>query len=66
MVEVDKRYLALVHPVNVLIRNGDVWIERIFTGEQVAAGVILPGFAVAVANLWDEHEDHEAANGNSE
>jgi Uma2 family endonuclease len=46
--------------VTVLIRHGDVWIERIFTGEQAAAGVLLPGFALALADVWAEPADGDA------
>lgn len=40
--------------VTVLIRNGDVWIERAFADGQQAGSVVLPGFAVSVADLWLE------------
>lgn len=37
----------------VLIRNGDAWIERAFGAEQEAEGVLLPGFRVGVAALFE-------------
>ncbi len=40
------------HKVTVLIRDGDVWVERAFVDGQNAEGVALPGFAVPVADLW--------------
>ena len=38
--------------VAVLVRDGDVWVESGFVEGQDARGVVLPGFAVAVGNLW--------------
>ena len=38
--------------VTVLIRTGDVWAEQSFSGEQQVASLVLPGFAVRVADLW--------------
>lgn len=38
--------------ITVLIRRGDVWHERAFDGEQAAEGLVLPGFAVPLAELW--------------
>lgn len=38
--------------VTVLRRRGDSWIEAVFRDGQVASGRVLPGFAVAVADLW--------------
>jgi Uma2 family endonuclease len=35
----------------VLIRFGDSWIEHVFNADQVAEGLVLPGFRVAVAEL---------------
>ena len=42
--------------VTVLIRDGDAWIERVFQGEQTAQGLVLPGFALPLAELWPEEE----------
>ena len=54
--------------MTVLVRNGDVWAERVFVDGQTAEGLALPGFAVPVADLWiipveedDDDEDEEAA-----
>ncbi len=41
----------------VLIRDGDVWIEHVFHDGQTAEGLVLPGFAVSVADLWQGTDD---------
>ena len=46
----------LARRVTVLIRDGDAWIERVFQGEQAAEGLVLPGFALPLAELWPEEE----------
>jgi Uma2 family endonuclease len=46
--------------VTVLIRHGDAWIERAFTGEQKAASVLLPGFEVTLVELWAVPEEEDA------
>ena len=38
--------------VTVLNRDGDVWAEAVFVDGQAASGLVLPGFAVPVADLW--------------
>ena len=38
--------------VTVLWRRGDSWTETVFLDGQVASGLVLPGFAVPVADLW--------------
>ena len=38
--------------VTVLVRNGDTWAESVFVEGQIARGVVLPGFALAVIDLW--------------
>jgi Uma2 family endonuclease len=43
--------------VTVLIRNGDAWIERVFTDGQTAKGLVLPGFAVPVAEIWPASDE---------
>jgi Uma2 family endonuclease len=42
--------------VTVLSRDGDVWVERVFQGEQTIASYVLPGFAGRVADLWLDAE----------
>ena len=42
----------IARKVTVLARNGDVWAETVFVAGQSATGLALPGFAVAVADLW--------------
>lgn len=54
--------------VLVLVRNGDAWVERVFQNDQAAEGLVLPGFAVRLPELWAVLEDappedgHEPAN----
>ncbi len=38
--------------VTVLRRRGDSWTETVFVDGQSASGRVLPGFAVAVSDLW--------------
>ena len=43
------------------------WSERVFTGEEVIAGALLPGFQGTVSELWinaelDEDEATDSAN----
>ncbi len=38
--------------VVVLIRDGDAWVERVFTGNQKAQGLVLPGFSARPNDLW--------------
>ena len=38
--------------VTVLVRDGDDWAERVFVDGQAAEGEVLPGFVVAVSDLW--------------
>ena len=43
--------------VTVLIRDGDVWVERSFRDGQIAQGVAMPGFALVVSDLWQIPDD---------
>jgi Uma2 family endonuclease len=45
--------------VTVLTRNGDAWIETSFGDGQSASGLVLPGFAVPVVDLWVIPDDEE-------
>ena len=45
--------------VLVLIRDGDAWVERPFAEGQVAEGLVLPGFRVAVAELLARPDDDD-------
>ena len=45
--------------VSVLTRNGDAWAEARFVDGQSASGLVLPGFAVPVADLWVMPPDDE-------
>ncbi len=38
--------------VTVLVRQEDAWAERVFVDGEIVEGSVLPGFAVAVAELW--------------
>jgi Uma2 family endonuclease len=53
--------------VTVLIRDGDVWVERVYRDDQQARSLVLPGFVVSVLDLWtdveDDQPDSETANG---
>jgi Uma2 family endonuclease len=42
--------------VIVLYREGDVWVERVFQGDQTIESLVLPGFAGRVAELWLDAE----------
>lgn len=43
--------------VTVLLRDGDVWVERLFVGDADAEGLVLPGFRVPLAELWAQAQD---------
>jgi Uma2 family endonuclease len=45
--------------VTVMIRDGDAWVERVFGDGQVASGLVLPGFAVPVSDIWAAAADAE-------
>ncbi|MDB5349499.1 MAG: hypothetical protein JWN86_746 [Planctomycetota bacterium] len=47
--------------VTVLTRDGDVWAESVFVDGQIASGLVLPGFAVPVADLWVMPPDEDEA-----
>jgi Uma2 family endonuclease len=38
--------------VTFLVRSGDVWTEQSLAGDQQVTSLVLPGFAVRVADLW--------------
>jgi Uma2 family endonuclease len=42
--------------VTVLSRDGDVWAERSFQGDQAIGSLVLPGFAGRVDDLWADAE----------
>jgi Uma2 family endonuclease len=42
----------LKRQVTVLTRRGDTWNEAVFRDDQVIVGLVLPGFATTVAELW--------------
>jgi Uma2 family endonuclease len=46
--------------VTVLTRDGDVWREQVFRGEQPVASVVLPGFAPRVEEFWAGVDEDEA------
>ena len=45
--------------VTVLIRDGDAWREQVYRDDQRASGLVLPGFAIRVSDLWNEIEEDE-------
>jgi Uma2 family endonuclease len=45
--------------VTVLVRDGDSWREQVYRDDQLAEGLVLPGFAIRVSDLWAEIEDEE-------
>jgi len=47
------------HRVTVLCRDGDVWVEQVFQGDQTIASLVLSGFAGRVAELWADPEDED-------
>lgn len=47
--------------VLVLTRDGDSWAERVFAEGQAAEGLVLPGFAVPLADLWAGAEGEDDA-----
>jgi Uma2 family endonuclease len=47
----------LERKVTVLTRQGDIWAEAVFRGEQTIVSLVLPGFATTVAELWVDVED---------
>lgn len=53
IIDLETRKLTL------LIRDGDVWIERVLEGDQVIASLVLPGLAATVADLWADFEEYE-------
>ncbi|MBX6316159.1 MAG: Uma2 family endonuclease [Isosphaeraceae bacterium] len=42
--------------VTVLLRDGPIWVERVFVAGQAAEGLVLPGFAVPLSDLWPQEE----------
>jgi Uma2 family endonuclease len=42
--------------MTVLVRDGDSWREQVFRDDQLAAGLVLPGFTIRVSDLWAEIE----------
>ena len=45
--------------VTVLIRDGDVWVERVFTEGKVAQSAVIPGFGLPVNDLWVVPEEEK-------
>jgi Uma2 family endonuclease len=45
--------------MTLLIRDGDVWVERVLEGDQPIASLVLPGLAATVADLWIDLEEYE-------
>jgi Uma2 family endonuclease len=49
--------------VTVLMREGDVWVERVCQGDQPVASLVLPGFATTAAELLSNEEGEETSSG---
>jgi Uma2 family endonuclease len=49
--------------VTVLARDGGVWRERVFQGDQAVESVLLPDFATRVAEFWSEAEGEDGVGG---
>jgi len=47
--------------VTLLARDGDVWAERVFEGDQEIESPVLPGLAALVSELWQDPEDSSQA-----
>ena len=45
--------------VTILLRDGDAWVERVVAADGRAESVMLPGFVVSAAELWQSDEDDE-------
>jgi Uma2 family endonuclease len=45
--------------VTVLVRDGDVWNERLHSTDDIIASVVLPGLQIRVADLWIDAEPDE-------
>jgi Uma2 family endonuclease len=45
--------------LTVLLRDGDQWLERLFQADQSAEGLVLPGFAVNLPDLWSAGTQQE-------
>lgn len=43
--------------VTVLLRDGTVWLERVFQGDQTIESLVLPGFQARVSDLWIDADD---------
>lgn len=52
--------------VTVLVRDGDVWIEQVFRGEEQAKSTMLPGLAIALPELWAAAEDADGEDSEHE
>jgi len=51
--------------VTVLCRDGDVWVEHVFQGDQTIESRVLPGFEGRVDELWLDAEIEADPNGNA-
>jgi Uma2 family endonuclease len=45
--------------LTVLVRDGDSWREQVYRDDQLAEGLVLPGFTIRVSDLWAQIEDEE-------
>jgi Uma2 family endonuclease len=49
----------LTRKLTLLIRDGDVWVERVLEGDQPIASIVLPGLEATVDDLWLDLEEYE-------
>jgi Uma2 family endonuclease len=47
------------HRVTTLVRDGDVWAERVYNDPDILGSMVLPGLQIRVADLWIDAEPDE-------
>ncbi len=52
----------LARKMTLLVRNGDVWVERPCVEDQPIPSLVLPGLASTVAELWIDLDAYEEAD----
>jgi Uma2 family endonuclease len=50
----------VIRKMTVLVRNGDVWVERPCVEGQPIPSLVLPGLAATVADLWVDLDEYGA------
>jgi Uma2 family endonuclease len=46
--------------LTLLIRNGDVWVERPFVEGQPIPSLVLPGLTATVSDLWTSLDEYDS------